>query len=104
MPTPPKPKPTKIRRKAVPPGLRFDVLVRDKFRCRACGVGAKEARLEIDHIIPVSKGGLTTLKNLQVLCRSCNRGKSAKLRAVKAVANKLEKAKRSEKLRKNSVK
>ena len=90
MPTPPKV--AKVRRKAVPPGLRFDVLVRDKFRCRACGVGAKEARLEIDHIIPVSKGGLTMLKNLQTLCRSCNRGKSAKLREVKSAAKKARKS------------
>jgi 5-methylcytosine-specific restriction endonuclease McrA len=92
MPTPPKPKPTKIRRKPVPPGLRFDVLQRDKFRCRACGVEAKDARLEIDHIVPVSKGGLTTLKNLQTLCGSCNRGKAAKLKSVKSVAKKVRKS------------
>jgi 5-methylcytosine-specific restriction endonuclease McrA len=76
-------KPTKPKRKPLLPGLRFDVLSRAKFRCQACGVGAKEARLEIDHKIPVSKGGATTLRNLQVLCRSCNRGKSAKMKAVK---------------------
>ncbi len=34
---------------------------------------------QIDHIIPVSKGGKTTLSNLQVLCANCNREKSDKI-------------------------
>jgi 5-methylcytosine-specific restriction endonuclease McrA len=81
MPKPPKKK--SARRKPIPPGLRYDVLVRAKFRCEACGVPASQARLEIDHKIPVSQGGLTVLKNLQVLCLSCNRGKGAKVRQAK---------------------
>ena len=35
--------------------------------------------LEIDHIIPVSKGGLTEESNLQTLCWKCNRSKSDKI-------------------------
>ena len=35
--------------------------------------------LEIDHIIPVAKGGLTEESNLQTLCWKCNRAKSDKL-------------------------
>ena len=35
--------------------------------------------LEIDHILPVSKGGLTTEDNLQTLCWRCNRSKGAKI-------------------------
>lgn len=35
--------------------------------------------LEVDHIIPVSKGGKTVMTNLQALCWDCNRGKSNKL-------------------------
>ncbi len=89
------PKPAKVSRQSIPAGLRFDVLYRAGFRCQACGVTAKEARLEIDHKIPIAKGGLSTLRNLQVLCRSCNRGKGAKLRAVKAVVVKRRKIKRS---------
>ena len=34
--------------------------------------------MEFDHIIPLSKGGKTELKNLQLLCRKCNRNKGAK--------------------------
>lgn len=97
MPPKPKKQPIKTRRKPIPSGLRYDVLQRANFRCEACGVSAKDARLEIDHKIPVSKGGLTTLRNLQVLCRSCNRGKGAKLKVVKAVAKKLKKQVKSKK-------
>ncbi|MCL2147194.1 MAG: HNH endonuclease [Synergistaceae bacterium] len=59
---------------------RYDILRRDGFRCKVCGRSAAEgAKLEVDHILPVSKGGKTTDDNLQTLCRECNQGKSAKL-------------------------
>ncbi len=64
--------------KTIPKGLRFQILERDGFACRSCG--AKNC-LEIDHIIPKSKGGLTIESNLQVLCGDCNRGKGANLPA-----------------------
>lgn len=59
--------------------LRYQVLSRDNFSCRKCGASpAKDVAvtLHIDHIIPWSKGGLTTLSNLQTLCSKCNLGKS----------------------------
>jgi len=59
--------------------LRYQVLCRDNFSCRKCGASpAKDSSitLHIDHIIPWSKGGLTTLDNLQTLCSKCNLGKS----------------------------
>lgn len=62
--------------------LREKIKIRDGFKCRACGVSASEERnllLEIDHIIPLSKGGVTSEDNLQVLCWRCNRSKGAKL-------------------------
>lgn len=58
----------------IPPGLRFKVLNRDCFRCCACGATSSTVELEIDHIIPYSKGGETVLENLQILCKRCNRG------------------------------
>ena len=59
--------------------IRLKVLNRDKFRCVFCGkspatdIGTK---LHIDHIKPFSKGGKSTLENLQTLCEECNLGKS----------------------------
>jgi hypothetical protein len=54
--------------------LRYSILERDGFACKACG--AKNC-LEIDHIVPRSKGGPTVESNLQVLCADCNKGKGA---------------------------
>lgn len=59
--------------------LRLHVLSRDNFRCVYCGkspatdIGTK---LHIDHKTPFSKGGKSTLENLQTLCEECNLGKS----------------------------
>lgn len=61
--------------------LRYDVIKRDGFRCQICGRSVKnnpKIELEVDHIIPISKGGKTIKSNLQTLCRECNRGKSTK--------------------------
>lgn len=56
---------------------RFKVLKRDGFRCVACGSSAESgADLEVDHILPVSRGGPSTPGNLQTLCYDCNQGKS----------------------------
>lgn len=62
--------------------LRQEIKERDHFSCRNCGVSIEKEPtllLEIDHIIPISKGGLTTEDNLQTLCWRCNRSKGAKL-------------------------
>ena len=60
--------------------LRYRVMERDGFRCVMCGAtAATGAVLQIDHILPVSRGGKTVLENLQTLCDRCNRGKGASL-------------------------
>lgn len=62
--------------------LRQHIKERDEFTCRQCGASVKDEPnllLEIDHIIPVSKGGLTTEDNLQTLCWRCNRSKGSKI-------------------------
>jgi hypothetical protein len=60
----------------VPDNLRALVLVRDGGRCRRC---RRSINLEMDHIVPVSKGGKTEESNLQILCRHCNRAKCRNL-------------------------
>ncbi len=54
--------------------LKVQVLMRDGNRCRICGVACNDGihKIHFDHIIPWSKGGETTLENLQVLCSNCN--------------------------------
>jgi ATP adenylyltransferase len=60
----------------VPTDLRYTVLRNAKGRCHLCGVSAKERRIEVDHIVPRSRGGTNDLSNLQALCDECNQGKS----------------------------
>ena len=72
-----------IRRKKrdVPLRLRLRVLRRDGYKCVLCGRAPafdKGVVLHVDHILPVAKGGSTTLDNLQTLCKECNLGKSDK--------------------------
>ena len=62
--------------------LREHIKERDHFTCCSCGnsiYAEPNLLLEIDHIIPVSKGGHTTEENLQTLCWKCNRAKSNKI-------------------------
>lgn len=62
----------------VPGPLQFQVLKRARQRCELCGVSAKVKALQVDHIIPRSKGGLSVIENLQALCYSCNAQKQDK--------------------------
>lgn len=58
--------------------LRYAVMQRDQFRCVLCGATVDSgAKLHVDHIIPVSKGGKTEMNNLRTLCDRCNLGKGA---------------------------
>lgn len=67
------------QRKSMTDSLRYDIMKRDGFRCQLCGASARDgAKLHVDHIVPVSKGGKTTKDNLRTLCSHCNLGKSNK--------------------------
>jgi len=62
--------------------LREHIKNRDDFTCCNCGNSTHvepNLLLEIDHIIPVAKGGCTVENNLQTLCWKCNRSKSDKI-------------------------
>lgn len=63
-------------RKSLTKKTRFEVFKRDKFTCQYCGKSTPSVILEIDHIIPVSKGGDDSDENLITSCFECNRGKS----------------------------
>ena len=84
-------KANRIKRKAIQRGATvaqtinpFLILDRDKWKCYLCGVKTpKELRgtyldnaPELDHVIPLSKGGLHVESNLRCACRKCNAEKS----------------------------
>ncbi len=59
--------------------LRFSVMKRDNFSCRACGASPAlkpGLTLHVDHVKAWSVGGETVGENLQTLCEACNQGKS----------------------------
>ena len=58
--------------------VRYEVLKRAKFRCELCGCPGDIRALQVDHIVPKSKGGSDTLNNYQCLCYSCNASKGAR--------------------------
>jgi 5-methylcytosine-specific restriction endonuclease McrA len=67
--------PTRVAgsRKPIPERIRSEVWRRDEGRCVDCG---SRENLEFDHIVPHSKGGADTVRNLELRCQSCNRKKS----------------------------
>lgn len=68
------------QRQLMTPELRRQIAERDNYTCQKCGRYMPDGfGLEIDHIVPVSKGGETVPWNLQVLCYKCNAEKGAKI-------------------------
>jgi hypothetical protein len=64
----------RTERTGIPEEVRIAVWRRDGGRCVRCGT---RERLEYDHIIPVSLGGSSTVRNIELLCETCNRSKGA---------------------------
>jgi uncharacterized membrane protein YqaE (UPF0057 family)/ribosomal protein L7/L12 len=62
--------------RAIPQNVRQAVLDRDAYICRYCG--QRSQTMEVDHVVPVSEGGLSTLDNLVTACRDCNRRKGGR--------------------------
>lgn len=62
--------------RSIPQEVRATVWQRDQGKCTQCGA---TEYLEYDHIIPFSKGGATSVNNLQLLCRKCNLAKGDRI-------------------------
>ncbi|MDC0514629.1 HNH endonuclease [Flavobacteriaceae bacterium] len=61
------------RSRTISQDVKDRVWNRDGGKCIECG---SNENLEFDHIIPFSKGGANTYRNIQLLCEPCNRSKS----------------------------
>ena len=59
----------------VPDSLYYNVLKDSNGKCALCDATKNERPLQVDHIKPRSKGGMTEHENLQVLCSKCNQAK-----------------------------
>jgi hypothetical protein len=66
----------KQNREPIPQDVKDKVWNRDGGKCIICG---SQVNLEFDHIIPFSKGGANTYRNVQLLCEKCNREKCSKI-------------------------
>ncbi|MBL1209235.1 HNH endonuclease [Geminocystis sp. GBBB08] len=69
----------KTPRILIPLEVRKYVYNRDNYQCQSCGKNTKETTLNIDHIIPLAKGGSNDISNLQTLCLKCNQKKKANI-------------------------
>ncbi|HAN21928.1 MAG: hypothetical protein DKM50_05180 [Candidatus Margulisiibacteriota bacterium] len=70
--------------------LREIIKIRDNYTCKKCGLSINDEKnllLEIDHIVPLAKGGITSENNLQTLCWKCNRSKGSKVEARQIIFN-----------------
>lgn len=72
---------------AISQRLRYEILRRDGFRCRYCGLAPSESELHIDHVIPEVLGGQTEPSNLVAACLECNQGKASSSPSESSVAD-----------------
>ena len=60
---------TYVKPSTHPAFTRFNVFLRDRFSCQYCG---SRDDLTFDHLIPRSRGGMTTWDNVVAACSDCN--------------------------------
>jgi len=72
----PRVEPVTPRREAIPRLVQREVWQRDGGQCVECST---RERLCFDHIVPFSKGGGNSIRNLQLLCENCNLSKSNRI-------------------------
>jgi 5-methylcytosine-specific restriction endonuclease McrA len=68
----------RIPRRMRLPCSRRGVLARDRETCQYCGAQPGRLHLTVDHVLPRSKGGLTTWENVVAACRECNHRKGSR--------------------------
>jgi len=81
-----------LKKRAIDSGVKFDVTTRQLRAlfyhnygktCKYCGTAVlkinKSNQITCDHVIPLQKGGDSTIDNLQLICSTCNRRKSSLL-------------------------
>lgn len=87
----------KLRKAAIRDGEKFDTLAvfdRDMWHCRICGIETprelrgtfKPNAPELDHIVPITRGGKHTFANSQLACRACNTKKGNSMPDAKAIS------------------
>lgn len=59
-----------------PAFTRFNVFLRDRFACQYCNDAPGTSELTFDHVIPRSRGGLTSWDNVVAACSACNLAKA----------------------------
>ena len=68
----------KVKRNGIHKDIRKRLLLEANHSCQQCGaMESNGATLEVDHIVPISKGGSDDYENLQILCATCNRKKGS---------------------------
>ncbi|MBI1275877.1 HNH endonuclease [bacterium] len=65
-----------------PPMTRHNILLRDKYECQYCGDIFPPRALTLDHVIPRSRGGISSWENLVAACHPCNTFKGDKLPGI----------------------
>ncbi|MER6826554.1 HNH endonuclease signature motif containing protein [Streptosporangium sp. NPDC000563] len=73
----------KLKRVAIPKWVKRAVFFREYGRCAQCGMDLTNLldalpQEQFDHIIPLARGGLNDITNIQMLCQKCNNAKSDK--------------------------
>ncbi len=62
-----------------PAFTRFNVFLRDRFRCQYCADTFPTHELTFDHVVPRSRGGRTSWSNVVTACQTCNLLKGSRL-------------------------
>jgi hypothetical protein len=68
--------------RTIPREVMLKVVRRDGQMCQLCGKNVADHEIEFDHRIPKARGGASSVENLRVLCRTCNRKKRDSLKEI----------------------